>query len=69
MALTIILMSAARPVSVFLSLLPFKLGMRVKSNGGMDGAQGIGSIILATFPFLMANIQHSSMMFDIVFLW
>jgi len=66
MALTVVLMFVARPVSVFLSLLPFKLGMRVKTMVAWTGLRGSVPIILATFP-LMANIPHSSMMFDIVF--
>ncbi len=66
MALTMVLMFVARPVSVFLLLIPFKLSMRMKTMVAWTGLRGSVPIILATFP-LMANISRSSMMFNIVF--
>jgi potassium/hydrogen antiporter len=64
--LTALLMIVARPVSVLLCLLPFKLAPRAKALVAWVGLRGSVPIILATFP-LMAGVARADTMFDIVF--
>ncbi|MCC7211747.1 MAG: potassium/proton antiporter [Candidatus Brocadia sp.] len=64
--LTLLLMMVARPVSVFLCLVPFKMNMRKKVMIAWVGLRGSVPIILATFPF-MAGIQQADTIFNIVF--
>jgi len=59
-------MVVARPISVFLCLLPFRLGMRVKAMVAWVGLRGSVPIILATFPF-MAGITQADTIFNVVF--
>ena len=64
--LTFLLMAIARPVSVLLCLLPFKMNMRKKAMVAWVGLRGSVPIILATFPF-MAGIAQADIIFNIVF--
>lgn len=64
--LTFLLMVVARPVSVLLCLLPFKMNMRKKAMVAWVGLRGSVPIILATFPF-MAGIAQADSIFNIVF--
>jgi cell volume regulation protein A len=64
--LTFILMVVARPVSVLLCLLPFKISLRKKTMVSWVGLRGSVPIILATFPF-MAGIPQADTIFNIVF--
>lgn len=64
--LTLLLMVVARPVSVLLCLLPFKMNMRKKAMVAWVGLRGSVPIILATFPF-MAGIAQAGIIFNIVF--
>jgi len=64
--LTLILMIVARPISVFLCLLPFKINLRKKTMVAWVGLRGSVPIILATFPF-MAGIPQADTIFNIVF--
>ncbi|MFA5096749.1 MAG: cation:proton antiporter, partial [Candidatus Omnitrophota bacterium] len=64
--LTLILMVIARPVSVFLCLLPFNISTRKKTMVAWVGLRGSVPIILATFPF-MAGIPQADIIFNIVF--
>jgi cell volume regulation protein A len=64
--LTLLLMVVARPVSVLLCLLPFKISMRKKTMVAWVGLRGSVPIILATFPF-MAGIPQADTIFNIVF--
>ena len=64
--LTFMLMVVARPVSVFLCLLPFKISIRKKTMIAWVGLRGSVPIILATFPF-MAGIPQAGTIFNIVF--
>ena len=57
----------ARPISVFLSLLPYKnFSFRAKLYVSWVGLRGAVPIIFATYP-LIAGIQHSHLFFNIVF--
>lgn len=64
--LTFLLMVIARPVSVLLCLLPFKMDMRKKVMVAWVGLRGSVPIILATFPFV-AGIPQADTIFNIVF--
>ncbi|MDD5167060.1 MAG: cation:proton antiporter, partial [Candidatus Omnitrophica bacterium] len=64
--LTFLLMVVARPVSVLLCLLPFKISIRKKVMVAWVGLRGSVPIILATFPF-MAGIPQADTIFNIVF--
>jgi len=64
--LTVLLMAVARPVSVLLCLLPFRMSMRKKTMVAWVGLRGSVPIILATFPF-MAGIPQADTIFNIVF--
>ncbi len=64
--LTVLLMVVARPVSVFLCLLPFNMSLRKKTMLSWVGLRGSVPIILATFPF-MAGISQADTIFNIVF--
>lgn len=61
-----ILVVIARPVSVWLCLLPFKMNPRKKAMIAWMGLRGAAPIILATFP-LLAGIPQAEMIFNVVF--
>ena len=63
---TIVLMLIARPLSVFLCLLPFNLTMPKKAMLSWVGLRGSVPIILATFP-LAAGIAQAETIFNVVF--
>lgn len=65
-ALALILIFIARPLSVWLSLWPFKYSWREKVFISFAGLKGAVPIILATYP-LVAGIDNASMIFNIVF--
>ncbi len=57
----------ARPISVFISLLPFRnFSTRARMYVSWVGLRGAAPIIFATYPWI-AGIEHASMMFNIVF--
>ncbi len=56
----------ARPISVFLSLIPFKLKNRKKLYISWVGLRGAVPIVFATYP-LLAGIEKADMIFNIVF--
>jgi cell volume regulation protein A len=60
------LIFVARPVSVFLALLPAKLRRTEKTMIAWVGLRGAVPIILATFPKL-AGLPQADLIFDIVF--
>ncbi len=64
--ISLVLILVARPVSVYLTLIPVKLSHKEKLFISWVGLRGAVPIILATFP-LLAGIENSNMIFNIVF--
>ncbi len=56
----------ARPVAIFLTLIPFKYSIKEKMFISWVGLRGAVPIVLATFP-LAAGIQNADLIFNIVF--
>lgn len=64
--ISMFLILVARPVSVFLSLIPFKMRMRRRFYISWVGLRGAVPIVFATYP-LLAGIEKADMIFSIVF--
>jgi cell volume regulation protein A len=60
------LIVVARPLSVFISLAPFKTDLRSKWFLSWVGLRGAVPIVFATYP-LLAGAEQANMIFDIVF--
>src|SRR5690606_11617486 len=60
------LILVARPASVFISLLPFKMKLRRRLYVSWVGLRGAVPIVFATYP-LLAGIEKANMIFNIVF--
>lgn len=63
---SVFLIIIARPLSVFLSLLPFKMPIRSRFYISWVGLRGAVPIVFATYP-LLAGIDKADMIFNIVF--
>jgi cell volume regulation protein A len=64
--ISLFLIIVARPVSVFLSLMFFKMQLRRRFYISWVGLRGAVPIVFATYP-LLAGIDKASMIFNIVF--
>lgn len=64
--ISIFLIVVARPVSVFLSLMFFKMKLRRRFYISWVGLRGAVPIVFATYP-LLAGIEKANMIFNIVF--
>jgi len=63
---SLFLILVARPFAVFISLAPWRLGLRYKVMVSWVGLRGAVPIVLATFP-LVAGIPQADIIFNIVF--
>ncbi|WP_148782652.1 potassium/proton antiporter [Aquimarina intermedia] len=64
--ISVFLIVIARPLSVFISLLPFKMKLRRRFYISWVGLRGAVPIVFATYP-LLADIDKADMIFNIVF--
>jgi len=64
--ISIFLILVARPLSVFISLLPFRLQTRSKLFISWVGLRGAVPIVFATYP-LLAGAEKAPMIFNLVF--
>lgn len=64
--ISIFLIVVARPVSVFVSLIPFRMKMRRRIYISWVGLRGAVPIVFATYP-LLAGIEKANIIFNIVF--
>jgi len=64
--ISVFLILVARPIGVFLSLLPFKMKLRRRLYISWVGLRGAVPIVFATYP-LMAGIENANMIFNVVF--
>lgn len=66
MLISAFLIVGARPIGVFLSLLPFKMQIERRLYISWVGLRGAVPIVFATYP-LIAGIEHAEMFFNVVF--
>lgn len=66
MLISLFLILVARPLAVFLSLIPFKMKTRRRWYISWVGLRGAVPIVFATYP-LLAGIEKADMIFNIVF--
>ncbi len=66
LVISLFLIIVARPVSVFLSLMFFKMRLRRRFYISWVGLRGAVPIVFATYP-LLAGIDKANMIFNIVF--
>jgi len=64
--ISVFLILVARPVSVFLSLMPFRMKLRRRFYISWVGLRGAVPIVFATYP-LLAGIDKADTIFNIVF--
>lgn len=64
--ISLFLILIARPVSVFVALIPFKMELRRRVYISWVGLRGAVPIVFATYP-LIAGIEKAGMIFNIVF--
>ncbi|MDX9847315.1 MAG: potassium/proton antiporter [Tenuifilaceae bacterium] len=63
---SVFLIIVARPVSVMLSLLPFRMALRKRFYISWVGLRGAVPIVFATYP-LIAGIEKAGIIFNVVF--
>lgn len=66
LVVALILIFLARPLSVFVALVPFKVDIKEQLFISWVGLRGAAPIVLATFP-LSSGVEHSHELFNVVF--
>ena len=66
MLISAFLIIAARPISVFISLMPFKMPVQRRLYISWVGLRGAVPIVFATYP-LIAGLDHALLFFNVVF--
>jgi len=66
LVISLFLILVARPLSVFISLIPFRMKLRRRLYISWVGLRGAVPIVFATYP-LLAGIEKANMIFNIVF--
>ena len=66
LSISLFLIILARPIGVFISLIPFKFSVKEKIFISWVGLRGAVPIILATFP-LLAGVAEAQWIFNVVF--
>lgn len=66
LAIALFLMFVARPVAVWISLLPFRFPARETAYISWVGLRGAVPVVLAVFP-VMAGVPNSGLLFDVAF--
>lgn len=64
--ISLFMVIVARPLSVFISLLPFRMKLRKKWYISWVGLRGAVPIVFATYP-LLAGVEKADMIFNLVF--
>ncbi len=64
--ISLFLIFIARPLSVFVSLIPFRMRLRRRIYISWIGLRGAVPIVFATYP-LIAGVEKANMIFNIVF--
>jgi len=64
--ISVVLILLARPLAVWISLLPFKFPQREKTYIAWVGLRGSVPIVLATYPWL-AGLENAALIFNITF--
>lgn len=64
--ISLVLILLARPISVFITLLPFNTNFRSKLYVSWVGLRGAVPIVFATYPFIY-GVEKANMIFNIVF--
>jgi potassium/hydrogen antiporter len=64
--ISLFLIFLARPIGVFLSLIPFRMRLRNRFYLAWVGLRGAVPIVFATYP-LLAGIEKANMIFNLVF--